>query len=34
MASAQTQEAVADAIAISTGGPPIVLIAEQQTILL
>lgn len=30
-ASAGTQEAVAHAIAISTGGPPIVLISEQET---
>ena len=30
-ASAGTQEAVAHAFAISTGGPPIVLVAEQET---
>ena len=31
-ASAGTQEAVAHALAISTGGPPIILVAEQETI--
>jgi uncharacterized protein (TIGR02118 family) len=31
VASAGTQEAVAHAFAISTGGPPIVLVAEQET---
>lgn len=31
VASSGTQEAVAHAIAISTGGPPIVLIAEEET---
>jgi len=30
-ASAGTQEAVAHAFAISTGGPPIILVAEQET---
>lgn len=30
-ASAGTQEAVAHAFKISTGGPPIVLVAEQET---
>ena len=30
-ASPGTQEAVAHAFAISTGGPPIILIAEQET---
>jgi len=30
-ASPGTQEAVAHAFAISTGGPPIVLVAEQET---
>ena len=33
-ASARTQEAVAHAFAISTGGPPIILVAEQETITL
>jgi uncharacterized protein (TIGR02118 family) len=33
-ASAGTQEAVAHAFAISTGGPPIILVAEQETITL
>ena len=31
MASPGTQEAAAHAAAISTGGPPIILIAEQET---
>jgi uncharacterized protein (TIGR02118 family) len=31
VASAGTQEAVAHAFAISTGGPPIVLVAEEET---
>src|SRR5438128_11630686 len=31
VASSGTQEAVAHAFAISTGGPPIVLVAEQET---
>lgn len=31
VASSGTQEAVVHAIAISTGGPPIVLIAEEET---
>lgn len=30
-ASAGTQEAVAHAFAISTGGPPIILMAEEET---
>ena len=30
-ASAGTQEAVAHAFAISTGGPPIILVAEEET---
>ena len=30
-ASPGTQEAVAHAFAISTGGPPIILVAEQET---
>jgi len=30
-ASAGSQEAVAHAFAISTGGPPIILVAEQET---
>ena len=30
-ASSGTQEAVAHAFAISTGGPPIILVAEQET---
>jgi len=30
-ASAGTQEAVAHAFAISSGGPPIILVAEQET---
>jgi uncharacterized protein (TIGR02118 family) len=30
-ASASTQEAVAHAFAISTGGPPIVLVSEEET---
>jgi len=31
VASAGTQEAVAHALAISTGGPPIVLVGEEET---
>jgi uncharacterized protein (TIGR02118 family) len=31
VASAGTQEAVAHAFAISTGGPPIILVAEEET---
>src|SRR5258708_15201526 len=31
VASAETQEAVAHAFAISTGGPPIVLVAEEES---
>ena len=31
MASPGTQEAAAHAFAISTGGPPIILVAEQET---
>jgi len=31
VASAGTQEAVAHAFAISTGGPPIVLVCEEET---
>ena len=31
IASAGTQEAVAHAFAISTGGPPIVMVAEEET---
>lgn len=32
VASAETQEAVAHAFAISTGGPPMVLVCEEETI--
>jgi uncharacterized protein (TIGR02118 family) len=32
VASAETQEAVAHAFAISTGGPPIVLVGEEETV--
>jgi len=32
VASAGTQEAVAHAVAISTGGAPIVLVAEEETV--
>lgn len=31
VASAGAQEAVAHAVAISSGGPPIILVAEQET---